>query len=418
LAPRHANAAHFGFFVRTLARRYPSAMVLGGLGAATGCGASDAGQLFGNARSTDDPGSTIVGATGAGGAVAGSGGFSAATGGDGPLPFGSGGDMFVPMGTGGAAPAGGFGGTGSRPPAGPDAGTPPPPALDGGPPPPPMPTSMGCSFVGTWGTLIRVPVAWPAAPFVLNAGAAEVMQWNISHREQDSLLEYHESTSVCGISLPDLEGSVLENNQKFGIRFPNAIFDRGKLPSFVFKTTVSIMGTMIQWSVTDPFAILTGLTMQNPTTTPWPSSFPSSATPDQDGDGASGVTVLPVNPMMDPSYNWPPVGLPPYWGADYPRAARISVVVRSVSTMHGTVASCDELDGNVEIVDIGSSPALNSMVIGCTKIDGEVCSSSEAQFLNVARPVFTPTGPGTLVSLRLPDGAGCQQVREKLPLPH
>jgi hypothetical protein len=392
------------------------ALAVGLVGVAVGCGASDSGQLFSKGRSTGDP-EPIVRDNGSGGRIQGSGGAPAASGGDQTIFVGSGGDTFVPGGAGGMLPLGGDTGAGGQPSGGADAG--PSPMSDGGAPMmmPPTKNPAACSYAGTWGTLIRVPVNWPAAPFVLNGGDGEVVQWNISHRVQDSLVEYHEQTALCGISLPDLTGSILQNDQKFGIRFPSPMFDRNVLPSFTFKTTVSLSNMQILWEVKEPLALLTGLEMQNPTTTPWPSSFSASDTPDQDGDGATGVTVLPVNPMMDPSYNWPPVGLPPYWGADYPRAARISVVVRSVSTMHGTVAGCDELDGAVDIAQISGSPALNSMVIGCTKIDGKVCADSEAQFLNAARPVFTPTGPGTLVSVRLPDNAGCPEVRAKLPLP-
>jgi len=270
-----------------------------------------------------------------------------------------------------------------------------------------------CTIAGTWGELIRVPVSWPDAPLVLNGGQGEVLQWNISHRLPGGATDYRESTSVCGIFLPDLSGSILSNNQKFGIRFPDDLFDHGMLAPAIFSSTVSMVGSDVHFEA-GPISILTGLTMQDPATTPWPSSFAASDLLDPDGDGAPGATVLAVSPAMDPSYNWPPVGLPPYWGADYPRAAQISVVVRTVSNLHGTVKGCDELDADVDIIDIDGTPALNSMVVGCVRTDGQICSDSEAQFVNAARPQFTPTGPGKLVALRLPDAAGCPDVRSRL----
>jgi hypothetical protein len=170
----------------------------------------------------------------------------------------------------------------------------------------------------------------------------------------------------------------------------------------------------VRW-VSGPIALLTGLVMQDPTNAPWPDGFPASQTPDQDSDGSPGVTVIPVDPSTDPSYNWPPVGLPPYLGADYPRASRISVVVRTVSNLRGTITGCDSAKGSVDIIDINGKPALSSMVIACTRTDGQVCSQSEAVFVNSARPVFTPSGPGSLLSVRLPDAATCADARHALP---
>ena len=321
-----------------------------------------------------------------------------------PPPIGSGG--FGNPGAGGLPVIGNGGGAGGQPP--------PPPPQDGGKPPPPPPPPK-CTYAGTWGTLIRVPVTWPDAVLVLYGGKGEVLQWNISRRVQDSPSTYHEATSLCGIYLPDLSGAVLTSNQKFGIRFPDSIWDQGGIPPVVFNTTVTSVGADPRW-VAGPIALLTGLKMQDPTTTPWPdNNFPVAQTPDQDNDGSPGVTVIPVNPSDDPSYNWPPVGLPPYLGADYPRAARISVVVRTVSNLRGTITGCDEAKGQVDIIDIDGSPALSSKVIACTKTDGKVCSASEAQFLNNARPVFTPSGPGNLRSIRLPDTGTCADVRSGLP---
>jgi len=249
---------------------------------------------------------------------------------------------------------------------------------------------------------------------VLYGGKGDVLQWNMSRRVQDTPTTYHEATSLCGIYLPDLSGAILTSNQKFGIRFPDSIWDQGGIPPVVFATTVTSVGQEVRW-VAGPIALLTGLTMQNPTTAPWPDAFPSTQTPDQDSDGSPGVTVIPVDPKTDSSYNWPPVGLPPYLGADYPRASRISVVVRTVSNLRGTITGCDEAKGSVDIIDIDGKPALSSMVIACTRTDGQVCSQSESLFVNSARPVFTPSGPGILRSVRLSDAGTCADVRRALP---
>jgi hypothetical protein len=382
-----------------------------------GCGASDRSALFG---SGDDPTlNPIVSAGGASGihqSPQGSGGDpgmgimisvpGAGGGGTAPPPPSS----TVPPGVGGAPPfmmsGGGASGTGGTP--APDPFTSP----DAGPISS-NPLSR-CDFSGTWGSIIRVPVTWPEAPLVLHAGTGEVIEWHLSHRVRDTAATYREVTANCGIFLPDLSGSVLANNQKFGIRFPTKPFDDSDIPPTVFSTTAMVTDTDATWTA-GPVAMLTGLLMADPLTAPWPSSFTKDQTPDEDMDGALGLTVVAVDPATDPSYNWPPVGLPPTVGADYPRASRISVVVRTVANLRGTISSCDQLRSAVDMTEIDGTPALNSMVIGCIKTTGETCSSDEAAFLNSARPQFTPSGPGTLAQVRMPDNVGCPDVRGMLP---
>jgi hypothetical protein len=274
--------------------------------------------------------------------------------------------------------------------------------------------SPGCDYGGTWATIIRVPVTWPEAPLVLYGGSGDVIQWNISHRVRLAADVYREQSANCGIFLPDLSGAVLTNNQKFGIRFPNEMFDKNEIPPATFTATTTMVGSEVQYQA-GPVVLLTGLLMPDAANAPWPMSFPANQTPDQDMDGMPGVTVVAVDPSMDPSYNWPPVGLPPTLGADYPRASRIAVVVRTVAELHGTATDCNEIRAAVDMTTIQGTPALNSMVIGCTLTTGDPCTPDEASFLNSERPQFTPSGPGTLVSVRVQDGAGCPDVRTRLP---
>jgi len=256
-------------------------------------------------------------------------------------------------------------------------------------------------------------VSWPGAPFVLLQGSGTIKQWTLSHRVQDSLLALHESVVACSIFLPDLTGSVLTSNQKFGIRFPNSIFDSGTAPPWEFKTTASINGDQVLFQ-TEPIATLTGVTLTSPATDTWPAPPSGSELRDDDNDQNPGVTVMPVDPATDPSYNFPPVGLPQFLG-DYPRAGQIFIASRSVATLHGTVDSCDSLSGSVEIATLGGVPAINSSVVGCVRTDGQVCVASEASFLDQNRPQFVPSGAGTLKSVRMPDGATCADVRARFP---
>src|SRR5439155_25014485 len=133
-----------------------------------------------------------------------------------------------------------------------------------------------------------VPVSWPGAPFVLLQGTGTIKQWTLSQRVQDSLLALHESVVACGILLPDLQGSVLTSNQKFGIRFPNGIFDSGKAPPWKFNSIASVSGDQVLFA-TDPIATLTGVDLASPATDAWPVPPPASSLRDDDGDKKPGV---------------------------------------------------------------------------------------------------------------------------------
>jgi hypothetical protein len=228
---------------------------------------------------------------------------------------------------------------------------------------------------------------------------------------------YRETVANCGILLPDLTGSVLTSNQRFGLRFPDAMFDKGEIPPGTVTATTSMVGADERYQA-GPLVMLTGLTMSDPTNTSWPTSFPASQMPDQDHDGLPGVTAVAVDSTTDPNYNLLPVGLPPappVPGADYPRAARVALVARTVANMNAAASGCDQLEGGVDIVLIDGTAALNWMVVGCTKSTGDACTQDEATFLNGELPVFAPSGVGTLLSVRVPDGVGCPDVRKRLP---
>jgi hypothetical protein len=252
---------------------------------------------------------------------------------------------------------------------------------------------------------------------VIQGGQGAVIQWNISHRVRLAPATYRETVANCGILLPDLTGSVLTNNQRFGLRFPNAMFDKGQIPPGTVTATTSMVGADERYEA-GPVVMLTGLTLSDPTNTSWPTSFLASQMPDQDHDGMPGVTAVAVDSTTDPNYNLLPVGLPPAPpapGADYPRASRVALVARTVADMNAAASGCDELDGDVDVTLINGTAALNFMVVGCTKATGDQCTHDEATFLNGELPVFAPSGPGTLLSVRMPDGVGCQDVRMRFP---
>jgi hypothetical protein len=429
-----------GVFVRKHDGRAEARLAFGAalvMAVANGCGSDDLGALFAPARGRD------AGLPSAGGGVAGAamaaagGGSPAASGGEGgaspqtkidaSVPRTDAGDaatrgasgghagqgaassMSGGAASGGANPGGGVTSSGGSSSSGDAATTP-----DSGVAPEPDAGGGACRLEGTWASIVHIPVTWPASPLVLDAGTGEVVEWNLTERKKTGPASYRDTTWHCGILLPDLTGSVLANFQKYGIRFPNAVFDAKQVPPAVYDSTTSVVGSSVVWEA-GPVVLLTGLNLTNPATAAWPASFSAAQAPDEDHDGLPGVTVVSVDPSTDPTYNWPPVGLPARWGLDYPRAARIGVVVRTVAELAGSVLTCDTLQAAVHVTTIAGTPALNSKVVGCKTTTGAACDATQTQFLNGERPQFTPSGAGTHVSVRIPDGAGCPDVRAKFP---
>jgi len=367
------------------------------VGMTAACGGATSTDLFGGSGSG---GLNLQGAGGgfyASGSSPGSGGlpssggfggdpFSGGGGGFGNGGFGNGGLGSGGLGSGGVSSGGGSSGGGT-------SGT-------GG-----TSSLVACNFSGTWGTYISQPVSWPAAPFVLDAGKGNIQQWTLTHEVQNGV-NVDTELVPCKIFLPDLQGSIAAGFYKYGIRFPDALFDAGgtQVTDFVMHGQVSPSGDVS--FTTDPFAILVGLSLDNPVTADWPAASAIQSR-DDDKDGKVGVTVIPVSGN---GYSLPPTDLLNGLSADL-----IYIAERTVASIAGKPVSCDEVHGTDTVVPVGTLPGINSSVIGCRNNDGSECSAQQAGFVDGIRPQFTPTGPGTLTSVRLPDNATCADVRNRFP---
>ncbi len=261
-----------------------------------------------------------------------------------------------------------------------------------------------CDFSGTWATHTIVPVNWPATdPLILDAGNGNVEQWNLAIQHQDGI-DIDSTTVPCSILLPDLQGDLTAGYAKFGIRFPDSVFDAGAIPwvPFVWHGSFQASGFVIQ---TDPFAFVVGAILDNATTAPWPAATALDLQ-DQDLDGEPGVTVVPATGT---GYSLPPTAV---FGLG---ANLIYIAERTVSSLSATVVSCDEVKGTATIVPVNGQSGIQSTVVGCRKTDGTACDTTEAAFINGIRPQFSPTGLGTFDAVRLSDGATCADVRNQFP---
>ena len=202
-----------------------------------------------------------------------------------------------------------------------------------------------------------------------------------------------DTTVVCGIDLPDFQGTQVVAGETYGVIFPDSLFDGTYLPTFQVDATVTSSAPGATYSASASAALL-GLTMANPTTDPWPATVTTATDPDK--DGTPGVTVNaaqgPVAPPGDAgSYSYIPVGIPapfqPVVVAD-----KLHLAIRQVTEVTGTVVDCDHVSGTVTIPEIAGQYAINSHVIGCELIDGGDCTDTQASFVDNTQPVFTPSG--------------------------
>jgi hypothetical protein len=263
---------------------------------------------------------------------------------------------------------------------------------------------LGCNFDGTWGSYIQVPVSWPATPLVLQAGTGFLQQWNLTSFKQDGL-NVNADTVPCSIYLPDLQSDFFGGYSKFGIRFPDSLFDAGAVQHTKFVLFGEVSPTGYNYH-TDPFAILLGIRIDSPTTTPWP-AVGSQHIVDDDLDGKMGITVVPA---PGNGYSLPPTDL------SGGRADLIYIAERTVSFLAGSITACDKITGSVTITSINNKPSIDSSVIGCRKVGGVECVANDAAFIDANRPQYTPTSLGTITTVRMPSGTTCADVRKQFPV--
>jgi hypothetical protein len=310
------------------------------------------------------------------------------------------------------------------PDAGPDDATPPEggtedAGLEGGPPvdggsPDADAASDGttpCDFNGTWGSRLTIDVNWAPQGIVgviLAPGSGQIRQWIKTTRMQSGSTTT-ETTVVCGVALPDFQGTQIAGAETYGVRFPNTLFDSGFLPSFTITGTLNGSTPGATYS-TAPAAALLGLTLTNPNTDPWPATVTTAVDTDQDGDPGVTVRVAQGNGYSDVPVDF----------LKTQRANRLFVVIRQVTKISATFSDCDNLSGTVSIARIPNSAsgkyAIDSHIVGCSLTQGNaMCDATQTNFVDATQPVFTPTGPSDFTSTRMPNGATCATVRQQLP---
>jgi hypothetical protein len=270
-----------------------------------------------------------------------------------------------------------------------------------------------CDFTGTWATRIVIDVNWVPQGImgvILAPGSGQITQWLLSKRSVNGS-DTTDTASVCGIALPDFSGTAIAGGEKYGIQFPDALFDSGDLQTFTITGTLSGSGPGATFS-TSPTAVLLGLTLSSPTSAPWPATITTEV--DSDMDGKPGVTAW-VSQDADAGYS--EIQVDPFGG----RGDRVYLAIRQVTSISGNALDCDAFSGLVnipQIADTTGTPkyAIDSHVLGCRLTDdaGD-CSAGQTTFVDTTQPVFSPSGATTFASVRVADDATCMTARQRLP---
>ncbi len=275
--------------------------------------------------------------------------------------------------------------------------------------------SAACNFNGTWASRLTIDVSWQPQglnSIILAPGTGQIRQWIKGVRVQTGM-STADATVVCGIELPDFQETAIAGGETYGVKFPDSLFDTldggyGYLPTFTVNAALSGLTPGSTYSTTTT-AVLLGLTMTSPTTTPWPATISTQA--DMDQDTKPGITTAVA---QGSTYSDVPTQIPPLFGQPA-RANKLYVAIRQVTIVTGTVQDCDHMAGTVAIPQINSKSAIDSHVMGCALSAGGDCTTTQASFVDNTQPVFTPSGATDFHSVRLATGATCADVRAALP---
>jgi len=305
-------------------------------------------------------------AAGGDGGAGGSGG-SAAGGSGGSAAGGSGGSASA--GTGGSSGAGGAGGSAA----------------------PTCPTKYAMA------THVIMNVSWPATKFagitVVNAGTGKVHVWTKSTFDENGNMAAVVSKS-CGSTLPPITTTAIAGSEKLLPEIPNDVWDQSSMPQFTGTSTKN--GTAVS---ANPGIALVGLKMTDPTAA-WP-AVGSVMGVDHDSDGHPGIHAVP---KTGSGYSAVPADI-----NRSKRTDRLDLATRATMTLSATVDGCPETYAGTANVT-----KFDNHVIGCHIQGGSECDTTQRNFVDSNRTVYTVTS-ATFSSKRIPSTATCADVRGALP---
>jgi hypothetical protein len=225
-------------------------------------------------------------------------------------------------------------------------------------------------------------------------GSGAVRTWSKIIRAH-SATQQRDETVPCGLSTPDFAGN---GNEKFGLTFPAALFDRA-LPRSVAGFSVSSTAAGDSFESLGATTIFLGLAPLNPPTQSWPSLGGISGS-DHDADGKPGVTALAKSGAAPSGGNY---SLIPFLSYD-----RLYLALRHVTTLNGTLDGCSNIQGTAVVRSI------DWHALGCHSAGGSDCNTLERNLFDDEWLRYRP-GAATFRMQKLAAAATCADVRSALP---
>jgi hypothetical protein len=253
-----------------------------------------------------------------------------------------------------------------------------------------------CDLTGRYALKLSVPANWPSTTYLSSGNGTFTFWGELQLTQTGSALSG--ALWMCGETVPDFQSTPLIQ-EKYGVTFPNALFDGTALPSTPSSGTLGSSSPGASF-VLARSAILAGATLSDPVNDAWPSAA-AIVSADSDADGKPGLTVLYKS---GGSYDSPPTN-----DLGTTRAIRGYLTTRIVFSLSGTLTSCTQASGSVAPVDI------DVHTLGC-RISGDSrdCNSGDTNHLDDDAPNYTPSS-GSYSLVKVSNTATCSTIRSALP---
>jgi hypothetical protein len=267
------------------------------------------------------------------------------------------------------------------------------------------------------GTKVALQVSWPGTVGILK-GSGTVSLWLLLRYVVDGSGAIAGTVQTCGMQAPATALTVTGQMTE-GLSGPGQIQTAIPAGSWDGTPTTPITGAQGGLGIGSTFAIDPVVTLYGlkPTSTlaraaqTWPPTASGLVASDltyadggayQTGEGEPGIVALPLGTPPD---SLPATSLE----ALSPQADEIWLVLRTGISLYGTIQSCTEQSGTVEVDN------LDSHVVACHLVDAGTCDESQYGYLDSNQAYYHPPVSGTFDAKPMAASAGCADVLAALP---
>jgi hypothetical protein len=258
----------------------------------------------------------------------------------------------------------------------------------------------GCMLGGRYALRVVFEVAWIGTQF---ASIVPIISNGEGELSFDVLLELSARRDgldgrfrACAAEVPEFVATL--SGERYQANFADAVWDSATMPSFAIslRTECSEPGCRVGGA-----SLYTLLGAELPAAgAAWPLDVSMGAWPDHDGDGLPGIAVTMRGRESGP-YAYPPLDL-----LSLRRVQDLSLGLRVIVGLDGTLESCDALHG------VTREGSVETRAVACRATSAPAeCAPRELAFLNQNLPAWT-IRQGSFQAKRLPIDADCQAARD------